>query len=713
MSTLLFLIHTVLMMLITSEVSASSLIADEGSGFLNETKSLLTKSLSTSSSSSSSISSLSSPSSPSISLLPSINYQPRQLSSKQSAFDQDLHVIQKLQPLIHDGPFIQFWRPQKVGSSTILAILLSYSYRYNYLPKRKAGANALCREIAQCALLKKSHDNNNNYHNNNDNPWRTFRGMKKQQQQQHHNHYYDNNSTITTTAYLMDYIQQYIPGSMNNRRSITGRLSKDIKTSMSLPYMMSTGHEICNIHADIIQQHLLCSFQRGGSSNNRKNADDTSSSSSDKKKKINRRKNNKKNDGDENRNDNFLLNPMSVFDMMITDKKSSSSNSAASNNNIDSNVDSIDDDNEMMKELFLVRDPLSRAISVYYFWGELYKLTLNTVKRSKHLSRNHNRGMKKRKLIGSNGSHDNNDDYYDVDYDGDYYYDGDYDGDGDKNEVIFDINIDGYNDDINVVDNRNDNQNDNSNHTKNQTEKVKRSLRYRIGQNSLSNNNNRNKNHHISSHIIPGQYFRYHGIETTSPPLEYAMQYAKGSIYKAGMPGPSFTWSLFSNSLEGSLKILKSSSSLLSSTSSSSSTTTTSSSSSTNNRNICSIILERLDESLVVMSYYLKWSLADVVVIKPRKSLSSHPKYNEWPTESIMILKKHLISIGEYDIYNASVEILDQRIKFLHEKQGVNVNDEVEKLRLLRKRTTEVYTVCTASCHLYISYSTFDFSTLK
>lgn len=606
---ILMYFHTVLMLLITPEVSASLLLSDEGSGFLNETKSLLTKSISSSSSPSSSTS-----------LQPSIDHQHRLLFSKQTAFDQDLSVVKKLKPLINDGPYIHFWRPQKVGSSTILAILLSYSYRYNYLPKRKAGANALCREIAQCAISKKSQlhnaDNADNNNNNNSNPWRTVRGMKKQQQQ-----YNSNNSTLTTTEYLMDYIKQSIPGSMN-RRSITGRLSRDIKTSMSVPYMMSTAHEICNIHEDVIQQHLLCSFQRG------------SDRRSDKKKK-NRNKNPK--NGDEGSNDNFLLNPISVLDV-IADKKSRRGSSS--------------ENNEMMKELFLVRDPLSRAISVYYFWGELYKLT-----RSKHFSRDHNRGSK-RKLFGSN-INDNHDDYYDD------YYDGDYDGD----EVFFDINIDNSH-----ADDRNYNQNYNNinnlrKHVKSEeTEKVKRSLRYRIGENSLTNN--RNINHHITSNIIPGQYFRYHGIESTSPPLEYAMQYAKGPIYKAGMPGPSFTWSLFSNSLEGSLDILKSTT-----------------------RNICAIILERLDESLVVMSYYLKWTLADVVVIKPRKSLSSHPKYNEWPEKSIMTLKKHLISIGEYDVYNASIAMLDQRIKVLEEIVGVNITDEVEKLRLLRKKTTEVWDV--------------------
>ena len=34
-------------------------------------------------------------------------------------------------------PGIMFWRPQKVGSSTILSILVSYGFRYNAIPRRK------------------------------------------------------------------------------------------------------------------------------------------------------------------------------------------------------------------------------------------------------------------------------------------------------------------------------------------------------------------------------------------------------------------------------------------------------------------------------------------------------------------------------------------------------------------------------------------------
>ena len=52
---------------------------------------------------------------------------------------------------------IMFWRLQKVGSSTILSILLSYGYRNNILPKRKSpGFNRVCENIKKCSALNSS-----------------------------------------------------------------------------------------------------------------------------------------------------------------------------------------------------------------------------------------------------------------------------------------------------------------------------------------------------------------------------------------------------------------------------------------------------------------------------------------------------------------------------------------------------------------------------
>ena len=38
---------------------------------------------------------------------------------------------------------IMFWRPQKVGSSTIVSLFVSYAYRYNFIQKRKGVQNSL------------------------------------------------------------------------------------------------------------------------------------------------------------------------------------------------------------------------------------------------------------------------------------------------------------------------------------------------------------------------------------------------------------------------------------------------------------------------------------------------------------------------------------------------------------------------------------------
>ena len=42
------------------------------------------------------------------------------------------------------------------------------------------------------------------------------------------------------------------------------------------------------------------------------------------------------------------------------------------------------DDNKSVVQIFMVREPLARALSVYYFWGELFKLK-NSIKKSKNL----------------------------------------------------------------------------------------------------------------------------------------------------------------------------------------------------------------------------------------------------------------------------------------------------------------------------------------
>eukprot|EP01032_Pedospumella_encystans_P005257 gene5257-6251_t len=132
------------------------------------------------------------------------------------------------------------------------------------------------------------------------------------------------------------------------------------------------------------------------------------------------------------------------------------------------------------------------------------------------------------------------------------------------------------------------------------------------------------------------------------------------------MPGPSYTWSAFANNIEDAVRVV-------------------------NSDRICTVVLERLQESLVVASHVLGWSLADMVVVKHRKALSSHPKAEEWPEEAVQMLRRQLNApnIGEYRLYNASVAKLDQRIQVL-KMIGVDIEGEMNTLKVLQRRASEI-----------------------
>ena len=124
-------------------------------------------------------------------------------------------------------------------------------------------------------------------------------------------------------------------------------------------------------------------------------------------------------------------------------------------------------------------------------------------------------------------------------------------------------------------------------------------------------------NAQTSTAIVKGTLFTYHGDETTAPPHEIAMAYSRRLPYIAGMPGPSYSWSAFAGSAELAIAEMKTD-------------------------RIMTIVTERLDESLLVASHYLGWSLADVVVTAPRKALSSHPKHADWPAEAVAAMQTFL-----------------------------------------------------------------------
>eukprot|EP01038_Epipyxis_sp_PR26KG_P012519 gene12519-16791_t len=381
--------------------------------------------------------------------------------------DDDVRFHQQLLPII-DGPNIMFWRPQKVGTSTILSILVSYGYRYNYLPRRKGTSNSFCRVICECAL-------------------------------EHHNKSY--------LSYQMTQSQYHFM----KKNCETKKFSAIDKMAEDVPFKISLTHELCNFNYSIIKSVLPYAFKTP--------------------KRLNK---------------------------------------------------SVED----VKELFIVRDPLERAVSIYYFWGEIYKLSL--ARSSQNKKRNKNKFSKEkssRKLVDS----------------------------AQQKRI--------------VVSNR-------------------------IGK------------YRSNSSLILGKKFTYHGDEYTVPPMDIANRYAKNLAYTAGMPGPSYTWSGFSNNVQDGLKIIES------------------------NR-IMTVILERLDESLVVLAHDFGWSLADVVVTKHRKALSSHPKSISWPANITQIMKNRLIDKGEYAIYDASTKKLDERIKLL-DQNGVDFKNEVQTLKYLRKRVSEI-----------------------
>jgi len=248
----------------------------------------------------------------------------------------------------------------------------------------------------------------------------------------------------------------------------------------------------------------------------------------------------------------------------------------------------------------MLREPVSRAISVYYFWGELFKMKHAALRQSRG-ERAQDRGQL-RKGQGQGQGHP-------------------------------------------VRGNEKDSENE-----RRLGELVQ------LGQ-SLA----------IPPVVVGGgQHFQYHGDETTAPPLTIAMRYANHTVFKRGMPGPSFTWSAFADNVEDAVQAV-------------------------NSDRICTVVLERLHESLVVASHVLGWSLADMVVTKHRKALSSHPKAEQWPPEAVDMLARQLNApnIGEYRLYNASVAKLDQRLQVL-KMIGVDVSGEIETLKALQRRATEV-----------------------
>lgn len=477
--------------------------------------------------------------------------------------ESELAILRKMKSLHQNDKHVMFWRLQKVGSSSVLSLLISYGYRYNHVPNRKSGQNSFCKRIKQC----------NNHGGN-----RTF---------------------------------PYASHGYEARVSLT--------------------HEICNSNAADIHRGLPCAFGLEAL-----------------------RKQQEKEQG-------IVINKPPI------------------------DVD----------ELFLVRDPISRAISCYYFWGEIFKMK-HSSKNKKKLrnpdengnpesemeSRRHrtkDRGDERRlsEVFDDYDEEELDEDEEEVEeeeYDYDYYMEGDEWGHSVVDKAFLELDF---------------NSLSSATTTAGTGAEAEASLSLSShGDRQLINSDkiNLNHNHHyhrrrlilgdnIGTEAKPDRTysgtFVYHGSETSVPSYETAMQYALRPPYKQGMPGPSFSWSAFASNKEDAIEVIQSD-------------------------RMMTLVLERMPESLVVASHYLGWSLADVVVTVHRKALSSHPKAKMWPPGPIKQLGEYLKARGEYSVYNASVAKLNERIAAL-ESKGVNVKEEVKNLKILE---TRIKTVCTDLTYL-------------
>ena len=540
------------------------------------------------------------------SVLSGIERQPglperRFLKIKDIKNEHEYKMLMSLKPLLVKPPNVHFWRPQKVGSSTIVSLLVSFAYRYNLLPRRKTAQNFVCRKIAKCA-------------------WEYLDLSKDTIGRVEENAGVDIAHNINATDFRT-LLQEYVSLGKWPRLDAHGRPSKKIKngnpTARSLaldreseiiyPAFFSVQHELCHLDAAMIRDHMECAFSKitlkewnvslpNGSRRHVKGSKGTEIvHTSDPQNPLHL---------EQAQGLWMFSEPVLPINEDVTQRSIHLYNQR--NNSISSEDLVLKNPNAQggLKEVFMVREPVARAISVYYFWGELFKM--------RKLAKMYESAASREKL-----ARETND------------------------SSVLDFHV----------------------ATLGRYSKVKE---------------------------VTGS-FHYHGEEITAPSPEIANAYALNLPYIAGMPGPSFTWSAFAQSPGHAASII------------------------TDSDRILTIVTERMDESLVVMAYYMGWSLADLVVVKNRKDLSGHPSAKEWPESAVRIMRTQLERAGEYDVYNAAVAKLDARIAALRlgtwkqslqgtgtayaplvskvkraDGKRVNVEAEVALLQALRMRTTAI-----------------------
>jgi hypothetical protein len=628
----------------------------------------------------------------------------RQLRVKSITDDPEYQMLMSLKPLIEKPPNIQFWRPQKVGSSTILSLLVSFSFRYNILPKRKASQNLLCRKIAKCAV--EYLNVNGTFDASSTGVYAGPAGLAGQEYYKTLQHYVLSGKWPPLDEHGRP-VMSIDRDSRRSRNSGIDRVSELIG-----PSHVSLLHELCYLDDRLIRDHMECAFSMlrtsgtgtgsDGQSRNKGSTGDSagregegggegegesgeselrvkagpeghdSSSGSlqlSEKDKINVHKAMAL--FGRNTAPVFPLNAAVTTPSQHLDDSSSQRSPGGTSTDTDTKNPNAQGG---LKELFVIREPLARAISVYYFWGELFAMKSRS-KVAQRQDRSSGGGgrvrggqlrpravdmlaaVRARAETEAAGSAEVpvlpiTPDRRRLDAAGAQYVSG-----GRQLSAVMDF-----------------------------METVTGKLKFRtdaIGQRAANPNGS-------GDDIVKG-FFVYHGNESTVPPMDIAMQFANGISYNQGSPGPTLTWSLFSQSLTQSSRIV------------------------TQTDRIMTLVTDRLDESLVVAAHYMGWSLADVVTVKNRKALSSHPSEKDWPEEAISALRDRLEKMGEFDMYRAAVQKLDSRLRALRDgtwnqsKQGtgtpyaplrskvvrdyskpVDVDTEIALLQALRKRVSEL-----------------------
>jgi hypothetical protein len=162
------------------------------------------------------------------------------------------------------------------------------------------------------------------------------------------------------------------------------------------------------------------------------------------------------------------------------------------------------------------------------------------------------------------------------------------------------------------------------------------------------------------------------------------MAYAENPMFMRGPPGPTYSSTFWASTTKDSISIMRA--------------------------RVFVLILERFDESLVLLrnhvslhaanvacwvsgrerAYHrtiaksqLGWKLADFVHVKVKRA-RPHAKASEWPEDAIDKLRSTMFREGEYDMYNAAMDHFERQIEAFPGGEAA-VKRELEQLKLMRK----------------------------